>query len=101
MDELLKDVKNYLDITYVDEETDKKITGIIERGKKYLDNIAGEQQEYGAENTARQLLFDYCRYVNNGVFELFEENFKSELIMLRIGVDAHDYAERQGYVSDI
>ena len=46
---LLKDVRNYLDITYPDEETDRKLSGIIERGRAYLDNMAGASQDYEAE----------------------------------------------------
>ena len=38
---LLNDVKNYLDISWEDENTDNKITGIIERGMKYLNKVAG------------------------------------------------------------
>ena len=33
---LLNDVKNYLDISWEDDNTDSKVTGIIERGMKYL-----------------------------------------------------------------
>ena len=34
---LLEDVKNYLDITWDDEATDKKIGGLIASGMAYLD----------------------------------------------------------------
>lgn len=95
---LLSDVRNYLDITYDDPETDQKLTGIIERGKVYLDNIAGVQQDYDNESTSRQLLFDYCRYTRNNALEYFEGNFKTELLTLRIGVQADDYAKSQGYI---
>lgn len=98
MAELLSDVRNYLDITYDDPETDQKLTGIIERGKVYLDNIAGVQQDYDNESASRQLLFDYCRYARNSALEYFEENFKTELLTLRIGVQADDYAKSQGYI---
>ena len=97
-DEMLQDIRNYLDITYKDEETDKKLTGIIERGKAYLDNLAGEAQDYLIESAPRALLFDYCRYARNNALELFEENFRTELIALRIGVQANDYAKQQGYI---
>ena len=41
---LLSDVRNYLDITFEDEETDRKLSGIIERGVDYLDKMAGRCQ---------------------------------------------------------
>ena len=38
---LLESVKNYLDITWEDANTDAKITGIIGRGIKFLNDKAG------------------------------------------------------------
>lgn len=96
--ELLEEVRNYLDITYVDIETDKKLEGIIGRGMAYLDKHAGEKQDYTQESAPRALLLDYCRYARNSALELFEQNFVSELISLRIGVQTDDYAKQQGYI---
>lgn len=87
-----------MDITYEDTETDQKLTGIIKRGKAYLDDKAGAEQDYEEEGAARALLFDYCRYARNNVLELFDTNFQAELIALRMGVQADDYAKQQGYV---
>lgn len=98
MDALLKSVRNHLDITYEDAETDQKLTGIIERGKAYIDDIAGTKQDYEQEGAARALLLDYCRYARNNVLELFSINFQAELIALRMGVQAGEYAKQQGYI---
>lgn len=95
---LLEDVRNYLDITYPDEETDRKLSGIIERGRAYLDSMAGAAQDYEAEALPRALLLDYCRYARSNALELFEQNFRAELIVLRIGVQTDDYARQQGYI---
>jgi len=40
---LLDDVKNYLDITWEDEATDRKLAGIVAGGMDYLDDKAGER----------------------------------------------------------
>lgn len=95
---MLNSLKNYLDITYEDVQADKKLSGIMERGKAYLDNIAGEELDYDDDNIPRQLLFDYCRYARNNVLEMFEENFRTELIALRIGVQTNDFAKQQEYI---
>lgn len=95
---LLSDVRNYLDITYSDPGTDTKLIGIINRGMAYLDNLGGAELDYTEESMPRALLFDYCRYARNNALELFEQNFGSELISLRIGVQTDDYAKQQGYV---
>lgn len=97
-EEMLAAVRNYLDITYEDREGDEKLKGIIERGMAHLDNAAGEKQQYEVEGMPRALLFDYCRYARNGVLELFEQNFRAELISLRNGVQTDAYAEEQGYI---
>jgi len=82
---LLADVKNYLDITWNDEATDKKLTGIINRGKSYLQDIASSLFiDFAVECKARSLLFDYCRYARSNALEMFEINFKSQLIGLRL-----------------
>ena len=89
---LLDDVKNYLDITFVDEVFDRKLTGIIERGASYLSEIAGADLSFIEEQRERQLLMDYCRYANANCIEDFEKNFRSELVILRISKGVEDYA---------
>lgn len=98
MEKLLSEVKNYLDITYPDSETEEKLKGIIERGKAYLDRAAGTEQNYEIEGPPKALLMDYCRYARNNVLEMFETNFGADLIALRIGVQTDDYAKQQGYI---
>lgn len=89
---LLDDVKNYLDITFSDKAYDRKLTGIIERGADYLSGIAGADLLFQKENRERQLLMDYCRYANANCIEDYERNFRSELLLLRIGKGVDDYA---------
>lgn len=97
-EELLSDIRNYLDITYEDLDTDKKLLGIISRGMDYLDSTAGTGQDYSKETLPRALLMDYCRYARNNVLELFEESFRSELLTLRIGAQTDDYAKEHDYI---
>ena len=92
---LLDDVKNYLDITFSDELYDRKLTGIIERGANYLTGIAGAALMFQEENQERQLLMDYCRYANANCIEDFETNFRSDLLLLRIGKGVEDYAGKE------
>lgn len=87
-DAMLADVKNYLDITWTDEDMDKKLKGIIERGIKYLENIAGETLIFDQENNNKSLLLDYCRYARSNALEMFRVNFKSELIAIRLQTKA-------------
>lgn len=83
--ELLQDVKSYLNISWIDEKTDKNLTGMIKRGMARLKHIAGVPSlDFREEDLPRQLLLDYCRYANSHALEVFEENFVSELLSLHL-----------------
>ncbi len=81
---LLEEVKNYLDITWTDEQTNLKLTGIIERGKKYLNKTAGKELDFESDDKPKELLFDYCRYVRSNALEMFQQNYLHELLSLQI-----------------
>ena len=83
-EQLLKDVRNYLDITWEDEAGDEKLSGLIARGIAYLDQIAGTELEYEKEEFPRALLFDYVRYGDAGALDVFSQNFLTEINTLRI-----------------
>lgn len=89
---LLIAAKNYLDITWHDPAGDNKLFGIIARGKKYLDKVAGAELDYLAEDKPRELLFDYCRYVRSNALDEFQNNYLHELLSLQISeeVKAHE-----------
>src|SRR5699024_2748192 len=83
-DGLLKSIKNYLDITWDDSAGDEKLSGIIARGMKYLDFIAGEELDYTIEDKGRELLFDYVRYVRSNALDVFQRNYSHELLQLQL-----------------
>ena len=76
---LLEIVKNYLDVTWVDPDADLKLNGIIDRGKRYIDRIAGEAMDYETPDKAQELLLEYCRYARSNALEMFAKNFQHEL----------------------
>lgn len=88
---LLKDVKSYLDITWVDVTTDIKVTGIIERGIKYIDRIAGSAMNYTVEDKPKELLLDYCRYARSNALDMFQNNYLHELLSLQIDKEVEAY----------
>lgn len=90
-DTLLSDVKNYLDITWEDETTNKKMEGIILRGVKYLDRIAGAKLDYEVEEKPKELLLDYCRYVRSNALSEFQSNYLHELLTLQIMQEVASY----------
>lgn len=94
-DGLLETVKNYLDITWVDEETDKKLIGIIKRGIKYINNIAGAELDYVIEDKPQELLLDYARYVRSNALDEFQTNYLHELLSLRISEEVTAFDKGQ------
>ncbi len=88
---LLEDVKDYLDITWTDAKTDAKITGIIERGMKYIDHVAGSELDYVVNDKPKELLLDYCRYVRSNALPDFQANYLPELLSLQISQEVKNY----------
>lgn len=95
IEKLLSDIKSYLHITWEDSETDKNITGMINRGMARLQEIAGVSLDFNEEDLPRTLLFDYCRYANSHALEMFEKNFSSELMSLHIKNQVMDSQVKQ------
>ena len=91
--ELLADAKNYLDITWQDDETDKKLTGILARGMAFLDRAAGAELDYTAEDFPRSMLFDYARYARENALNDFTEHYLTELNSLRMYTEGEAAAE--------
>jgi hypothetical protein len=79
---MLQAVKNYLKITWNDE--DSHIQGIIDRGQAYLNDLTGAELDYETDGPPKTLLLEYCRYVYNNASEYFEENFSKELLRLQL-----------------
>ena len=80
---LLPHIKSRLDITWDDEATDTKMLGIIEDGIAFLDGQLGAPGDYSTPSHARMLLAEYCRYVRDGALDVFENNFRSQLLSMQ------------------
>ena len=88
---LLTAVRNYLDITWEDPAGDEKLSGILARGIKYINSVAGAELDYTVEDKPRELLFDYCRYVRSNALDEFAINYQHELLSLQIQQEVKDY----------
>lgn len=91
MDELLAAVRNYLDITWEDAESDQKLSGLLARGQRYLDRVAGCALDYRVEEKPRELLFDYVRYVRSNALSDFQNNYLHELLALQMDEEVRRY----------
>jgi hypothetical protein len=77
---LLDSVKNYLDNTWTDTATDLKLTGIIERGMKYINGASGATNDYTIEDKPKELLLKYCMYARSNALSEFQKNYLSILL---------------------
>jgi len=98
---LLEAVKNYLDITWDDPAGDEKLVGIIARGMRYINSVAGAELNYMVEDKPRELLFDYCRYVRSNALNEFAINYQHELLSLQIQQEVKTYAEAENSTSNV
>jgi hypothetical protein len=80
---LLDDIKVYLDITWDDEQTNRRITGLIEDGMAYLDDKLGEAGDYLSPGYPRTLLKEYVRYARDAALDVFENNYQSLILAMQ------------------
>lgn len=82
-DKMLEELRVYLDITWEDPTTEKKLSGVHRRAIDTINKYAGVEIDYDADGFAMQLYLDCGRYMWNNAFEDFEANFSSDLVALR------------------
>lgn len=89
---LLADVKNYLNITWDDEATNAKISGLIASAAAYLDSKLGGQPNYEADGMPRTLLMEYVRYARDSALDVFESNYQALILTAQQESMVIDYA---------
>ncbi|WP_242969846.1 hypothetical protein [Butyricicoccus porcorum] len=94
-DEILFAARNYLNITWNDAGENEKLSGILSRGMQYLNQIAGTELDYEAEDSPKALLFEYARYVRAEALDEFQSNYLHELLSLQIREEAKRYDSEQ------
>lgn len=84
MEDLLKELKNRLHITW--NEDDPDLENIIKRAKAYFLRLTGKSFSFAPEDEETELLYERCRYVYNNAADEFEKNFEDELKRLILHV---------------
>lgn len=87
---MLEKLKQYLNISWEDDELDKKLINLLEQSKNALTSLMGVSINFEEDKELEELLFNRVRYSYNNSLEYFEENFKSEILRLQLqkGVEA-------------
>ena len=82
---LLAAVKNYLQISWDDTDTDTRIGELIAAGEAYIEKKMGEQTRgiFDDPGYPRTLLFEYVRYARDGALDVFENNYRSMILAMQ------------------
>ena len=92
-DELLADVKNYLNITWNDEATDSKIRSLIASAAFYLEGKGVGPLDFETDGMPRTLLMEYVRYARAEALDVFENNYLSLILDMQNEGMVKEYVE--------
>lgn len=89
--DLIEEVKGYLDITWkLDQLETKKLSGMIERGKAAISGKIG-LCDFDGDTQEKTLLFNHVMYERAGALDEFWQNYRGEIISLRIRKKVEKY----------
>lgn len=94
VEQLLPEVKNYLNITWDDEAEDRKVSGFIADAMFYLDDKAGEECDYIEPGYPRTLLMEHCRYHRDSALDVFETNYRAQILAMQNNEKVKRYVEK-------
>ncbi len=80
--EFLEEAKREVDVTWSDEDTEKKISGYIEDGVEVLQEDVGTSIDFYEDILAKSLLKTYIRYAWNKSEEYFIQNNIERILKL-------------------
>jgi hypothetical protein len=94
MDKLLQEVKDHLNITWDEEETNRKIERIIKDAIATLNWKLGAKIDYSEEEgQEHNLLLDYCLYAYNQCTNEFDNNYFNEIMQIRQKYEVIQYEQ--------
>lgn len=95
MDEkLFQELKEHLNITWDEEETNRKLERIIKDAILTLDWKLGAKIDY-SEGQEHNLFLNYCMYAYNNCTNEFDSNYFNEIMQLRQKYEVINYEENK------
>lgn len=86
---MLEELKIYLNITWDDEDIDKKLKLLILESKEAINILMGIDVDY-SKVEFKELLFNRIRYAYNNSLEYFLENFRQDILLLQLKVGVQE-----------
>lgn len=84
LEQLLADVKDYLQISWTDEATDRRLSDMIQSSAAYLDGVTAATNDYTAPGNMRTLLLERVRYQYNGALDAWLNNYLSLVVSAQL-----------------
>lgn len=93
MGDLYETLRNELNITWYDEETESRLTRIITNAVVTMNRKIGSDIDYSIAGPEQELFLAYCVYVYNNCANQFDENYLNEIMQLRSIYEVEQYEE--------
>lgn len=87
---LLQDLKDKLNITWDEEETERRLKRILEDAESTLNFKLGAKVDY-SKGMERNLFLNYCMYAYNNCTNEFDSNYFNEIMQLRQKYEVLNY----------
>ena len=85
MDELLEEVKSFLNFTWVDPAKEQRIIGYVNSSIAYLKEVAGtDDLDVNSDYLAHDLLLNRVLYMDSQALDDFNKNYNGMLEELKI-----------------
>lgn len=84
MEDLLEEVKSFLNFTWTDLAKENRIKGYINSSIMYLNEVADADIDFTEDQLARDLLFCRCLYMDSYALDDFNKNYNDMLEELKI-----------------
>ena len=85
LEQLLADVKDYLQISWEDDATDRRLSDMIQSSAAYLDGVTAATNDYTAPGNMRTLLLERVRYQYNGALDAWLNNYLPLVVGAQLG----------------
>lgn len=95
MEELFAMLKNELNITWDDEETDLRLSRIVANAVITMNFKLGADIDYTENGMEQELFLAYCVYVWNDCANEFDENYLNDIYQLRQKYEVKHYGENK------
>lgn len=92
MNNLLNEVKSFINFTWDDEAKEKRIREYINSSIAYLNEVAGTEIDFETDYLARDLLFNRVLYMDSSALDDFQINYNGLLMELKIKYTGGDTA---------